>query len=161
MEDATSNRGFADRHKKLVALSFIVLVGFGLIYLVLPRVVSFLPLPAENPSYSFTVWIAPEEEEFWLHLDIYGSEYDAENMINRYSGHGIRVEPMDNERNDGFLYNVPENLLSVWVKIYFDEDTQEPNLIINIGIANRVTVVLEERQISMLIEPWSGNEESA
>ncbi|MDH4212923.1 MAG: hypothetical protein OEV85_03285 [Candidatus Thorarchaeota archaeon] len=130
----SSNRGWVDRHRKLVALIIIVLVGSGLINLILPRVVPFLPLPSENPSYSFTAWIAPEDQEFILHLDFYGSEQDAENKINRYFGYGIRVEPMDNERNDGYFYNLPENLLSAWVKIYFDEDTEEPRLIIDIRI---------------------------
>jgi hypothetical protein len=63
---------------------------------------------------------------------------------------------MDNERNDCHLYGIPENLLSMWVKIYFDQDTEEPHLLINIG--NKITVTLEEREISILIEPWSGGE---
>jgi hypothetical protein len=71
MEDISSNRGFADRHRKLVALFVIMLVGFGLIYLVLPRVVPLFPPPSDNPSYSLTVWISPEEEEFHLFLDFF------------------------------------------------------------------------------------------
>lgn len=159
MEDVSSNRGFADRHKKLTGLIIVVLVGFGLVYLVLPRVIPILPLSSDNPTYSLTVWIAPEDAEFILHLDFYDSEQGAENMINRYSGYGIRVAPMDNERNDGVLHSIPENLLNVWVKIYFNDETQEPHLIINISIGHRITVMLDEREISILIEPWSGEED--
>jgi hypothetical protein len=65
---------------------------------------------------------------------------------------------MDNEQNDFYLRSVPANLLSIWVKIYFNQDTEEPNLLININIGNKITVTLEEREISILIEPWSGNE---
>jgi hypothetical protein len=52
MEDVFGDEGFAHRHTKLTALIIIVLVGFGLAYLVLPRVAPFFPLPDEEPTYS-------------------------------------------------------------------------------------------------------------
>lgn len=114
--------------------------------------------PYYEPEYSLTVWIAPEEEEFILYVDIYASEQDAYSMVNRYHGLGIRVEPLDDEQNNLRLYTVPEGRLNVWVKIYFDEDTQEPFIILRLDIEQQITTTLLNREISLLLEPLQGSE---
>ena len=109
--------------------------------------------PFYEPEYSLTVWIAPEEETFILHVDIYGSEQDVYAKANRYSGLQINVEPPDNEKNDLYLYNLPENTMSIWMKIYFDDATEEPNVILRIDMGVKAIAHLSNREISILIEP--------
>ncbi|MFW9842960.1 MAG: hypothetical protein ACFFEV_00090 [Candidatus Thorarchaeota archaeon] len=110
--------------------------------------------PTYEPSHNMTVWIQPDDEEFFLHLDFYGSEDDLYAKENRYCGYSIRVAPLDEERNDCHLYTIPENSLHVWVKIYFTDEIGDPFIVQRIEIGQRITTQLLGREISILIEPY-------
>ena len=164
MEESTSQTGFTNRHKKLIAIVIVLIMGPPLavnainnanrIYLENNPELD----PFYEPEYSLTVWIAPETEEFWLHLDFYGSEQDAYSKVNRFEGHGIRVEPLDDEENDSHLWAVPVDIVSVWVKIYFDQETEEPFIILRIDLHQQKNATLQGHEISILIEPLIGED---
>ncbi|MGY5881293.1 MAG: hypothetical protein RTV31_13655 [Candidatus Thorarchaeota archaeon] len=165
MEDSQGKRGWIARNRKPIAVIILLII--------IPQFVVYsINLanrmyrdahpeldPYYEPEYNLTVWIAPEDEEFTLHVDIYASEQDAYSRVNRYHGYGIRVEPLDDEKNDLHLYTVPEGLLNVWVKIYFNYDTQEPFIILRLDIEQKITTTLVGREISLLMEPLLGDEE--
>ena len=109
--------------------------------------------PWYEPEYNLTVWIAPEQEEFHLHLDFYDSEQDAYSKTNPYHRIGIRVEPGDDERNDLNLFTVPVGKSYLWVKIYFDQYTEEPYIIVRIDVGLKFTGVLLDREVSIFIKP--------
>lgn len=164
MGEALPETSWFHRNRKPIAAAILIILGPPIALQVI-NAISFYTINPNldgytEPRHSLTVWILPGDEEFHLHLDFYGSEQGVyiSDKSDRYVGVSIRVEPLDDEKNNILLYRLPENTMSVWVKIYFDEDTEEPNLIINIGIGNKITVILEEHEISILIEPWSGDE---
>ena len=110
--------------------------------------------PYYEPEYNVTVWIAPEEEEFFLHTDFYGSESDLYAGLNRLSGHGIRVAPYDDVDNWFHLYTAPENMNHFWVKIYFEQDPDAPFIVERVDLGMKMTTQLLGREISILIEPY-------
>ena len=112
--------------------------------------------PMYEPSYNLTVWIAPEDEEFALHLDFYSSEQDAYSKTNRYEGHGFTVEPLNDDEYFGPMYMIPENIVSIWVKLYFNEETEEPFIILRVELLQKITTSLLSREISILVEPLYG-----
>jgi hypothetical protein len=164
MEELPTKNSRLYRNRKLIAVAILLILGPPIALQVINAISSYATNPNfdgyTEPRYSLTVWILPGDEEFHLHLDFYGSEQGAyiSDESDRYVGLSIRVEPLDNEKNNVLLYRLPENTMSVWVKIYFNEYTEEPNLLININIGNKITLSLEEHEISILIEPWSGDE---
>ena len=155
MEESQESRGWFYNNRKVVAGLIIIIISFQVTTIFLQ--ITNPPLPDNGvPNYSLTVWILPEEEEFYLHLDFYISEHYAADGIDRLSGYTIRVSPGDNEQNDAVLYGVPEGLSRVWVKIYFDEETQEPFIIHRLDLGQKITTTLLGRDISILWEPWFG-----
>jgi len=164
MEEVPTKNGWLHRNRKLIAIAILLILGPPIALQVINAISFYTTNPNfdgyTEPRHSLTVWIFPGDEEFHLHLDFYGSEQGAyiSDEADRYVGLSIRVEPLDDEKNNVLLYRLPENTMSVWTKIYFDEDTEEPNLIIDISIGNKITVMLEGREISILIEPWSGDD---
>ncbi len=162
MEEIPVNRGWLHRNRKPIAVVILLI-------LIPPITVSTINVmyniylsnnpeldPCYEISHSLTVWIAPGEEEFHLYLDFYGSEQDVYSEDNRYSGLSIRVQPLDDEENNIYLYTIPESLLSVWVKIYFDQGTKEPCIILRIDLGQKITTTLIGREISILVEPYQG-----
>lgn len=164
MEDSQDRRGWISRNRRpiaaiilLIVIPQLVIYGINLAYWIYMDANPELD-PMYEPEFTLTVWITPEEEEFTLHLDIYPSEQDAYSMVNRYHGLGIRVEQFDDEQNDLHLYTVPVDSLYIWVKIYFNEDTQEPFIILRLDIIQRLTTSLLGREISLLLEPLESTE---
>jgi hypothetical protein len=164
MEDSQSKSGWISRNRKPIAAIILLIIvpqiAISTINLAYWAYLDANPEldPTYEPEYTLTVWIAPEEEEFTLYVDIYASEQDAYSMVNRYEGHGIRVEQFDDEQNNLLFYAVPVGRLNVWVKIYFDEDTQDPFIILRLDIEQTITTTLLSREISLLLEPLQGDE---
>lgn len=160
MEEAPVNMGWFHRNRKpLAVVILLILIPPITVYTINAMYNIYLDNnPELDPTYeishSLTVWIAPREEEFHLHLDFYGSEQDVYSEINRYSGLSIRVQPLDDEEKKIYLYTIPESLLSVWVKIYFDQSTKEPCIILRIDLGQKITTTLIGREISILVEPY-------
>jgi hypothetical protein len=155
MEDSQESRGWIYRNRKLVAGLMVIFVLFQVTTVVI-NIVNPRDTNDWIPDYSLTVWILPDLEEFHLHLDFYSSEQNAYQKIDRFFGRSIRVEPLDDEKNVGPVYFLPENLLSVWVKIYFDQDTEEPFIIMHLELQQKITTTLLGREISILWEPYHG-----
>jgi hypothetical protein len=161
MEEMPTKKGWLCRNRKLIAVIILLIIVPQLIVYAIDLANQIYRQehpeldPFYEPEYSLTVWIAPEEETFTLHLDFYGSEQDAYAMTDWYSRDGIVVEPQDNEKNDLCLYTLPENTMSVWVKVYFDDATEEPNVILRVDMRAKAIVHLLGREISILIEPLS------
>ncbi len=159
VEEAPAGRGWLHKNRRLIAVIILLLlippVTVYAINLIDRIILENNPEldPTYDWEYSLTVWIAPEEEEFFLHVDFYDSEQDASSKVNRHEGIGIRVEPYENEENNLYLYAVPEDRLSLWVKIYFNEHTQEPNIIVRIDMGIKLTRHLLGREITILMEP--------
>ena len=159
MEEAPAKRRWFHRNRRPIAvIILLILIPPTTVYAI--NLINQIILennpeldPFYEPEYNLTVWIAAEETEFHLHLDFYGSEQDLYSEVNRFSGFSIRVEPYDNEENNLYLYTIPRNQLSIWVKIYFDEDTEEPNIIVEIEMGKKLTTQLLGREISILVEP--------
>ena len=161
MEQGQTRREWLHGSRKIVAV-IVLLIVVPQIVVYAVNVVSWINLennpeldPFYEPEYNLTVWIAPEEEEFILHVDFYDSEQDALSKVNRHDGIGIRVAPSDNVKNNLNLFTVPENRLSLWVKIYFDQHTEEPNIIVRVEMGIKVTTHLLAREISILVEPMA------
>ena len=112
--------------------------------------------PTYEPSHNMTVWIKPESEEFTLHLDFYGSEDDSYAEVNRYIGSGIRVEPGDAERHDHLLYAIPDDILSVWVRIYYTRDEGDPFVVHRLEIGHTFQTEFLGREFSILLVPYHG-----
>lgn len=110
--------------------------------------------PLYKPSHNMTVWIQPDDEEFHLHLDFYGSEDDLYAEVNRFSGYTIRVEPFDDEKNDCLLYTIPDDALYVWVRIYFTNEEGDPFLVQRLEMGRKITTELLSREISILLVPY-------
>jgi hypothetical protein len=164
MEDSQNQRGWISRNRRPIA-AIILLIVIPQLTINVANLAYWAYMDANpeldpyyEPEYSLTVWITPEEEEFILHVDIYATEQDAYSMVNRYHGLGIRVEPTDDEQNDLHLYTVPEGRSNVWVKIYFNEATQEPFIIFRLDIEQQTTTTLLGREISLLLEPLESTE---
>ncbi len=158
MEDSQAKRGWISKNRKsIAAIILLIMIPQFVVYTInlannIYRDAHPELDPYYEPEYNLTVWIAPEDEEFILHVDIYASEQDAYSRVNRYHGLEIRVEPFDNEKNDFHLYTVPEGLSNVWVKVYFDYDTQEPFIILRLDMGQQLTTTLLNREISLLLE---------
>ncbi|MGY5859611.1 MAG: hypothetical protein RTU63_09585 [Candidatus Thorarchaeota archaeon] len=159
MDESPSKKGFSDKHKKLIAIFTVLIIGPPLVVNVINNANRMYLEnnpeldPFYEPEYSLTIWIAPETEEFYLHLDFYGSEQDAYSKANRFEGHGIPVRPLDDEENNSHLWAVPVDIVSLWVKIYFNQETEEPFVILRIDFHQMKTTTLQGREISILIEP--------
>ncbi len=110
--------------------------------------------PTYSPSHNLTVWIAPDDEEFHLHIDFYGSESNLYAGVNRFCGLGIRVEPFDDEVNHIHLYTLPEDIVHVWIKVYFEQDLDAPFVVERVDLGMKMTTQLLGREISILIEPY-------
>ncbi|MCK5266276.1 MAG: hypothetical protein KAR03_11775 [Candidatus Thorarchaeota archaeon] len=52
-----------------------------------------------------------------------------------------------------FLFTISEDWLNLWMKIYFDELTEEPNIIVRMEIGETTIIHLLNREISILVEP--------
>ncbi len=52
-----------------------------------------------------------------------------------------------------FLSTISEDSLNLWMKIYFDELTEEPNIIVRMEIGETTIIHLLNREISILVEP--------
>ena len=52
-----------------------------------------------------------------------------------------------------FLYTISEDRLNLWMKIYFDELTEEPNIVVRMEIGETTIIHLLNREISILVEP--------
>ena len=161
MEDATVTKGRLRKNRKPIAVAILlILIPLGTIVsinVMYDIIRSNEPDPYSDISHSVTIWITPEEEEFRLHVDFYGSEQDAYSKTNRYSGVHLTVEPLDDDEYTIYLWTIPEDLSRVWVKIYFDLVTEEPNIIGDIEIGKITTAQLLNREISFLMEPWLDN----
>ena len=149
MEPSLDRRGLVYRHRKLIAGSVIMFISLLLISSS-PFIINQL-IQVAAPAHSITVWISPVEEEFFLNLDFYGSEQDAQERGETLFSYGFRVEHSIHEQNRGFLINIPRNLLNMWVKIYFDEFAETHCNIHSIGIGHTVTSTLLDIEISILI----------
>ena len=152
MEESPDKRSYKELIACIVVVS-IILVSFQVVNLLNNQT---LLHANEEISHSLTVWIAPGEEEFHLHLDFYGSENDAYSKTNSFSRLSIRVEPLDAEENQVYLHTIPENLLFVWVKIYINQETEEPNVILNLELGVKANTDLQGHEIGVLLEPWIG-----
>jgi hypothetical protein len=104
-------------------------------------------------SYSVTIWIAPEEEEFAVHLEFYGTQQFAQEQVNKLQGIEFDVQSTDDEEHTFALINLPEGFSGFWVRIYFDSQ-DEPFTILNAGIGFITTTSLLGREISIQIEPF-------
>ena len=103
-------------------------------------------------SHTLTVWITPGDEEFHLHLEFYGSEQDAHSETNRFVATAIGVQPLSAEEKQIALISIPEDLFIVWVKIYFNQETEEPNVILNLELGIKATTDLQGHEIGLLLE---------
>lgn len=161
MEDTTVTKGRLRKNKKPIAVVILlILIPTGTIVsinVMYDIIRSNEPEPYSDISHSVTIWIAPEEEEFRLHVDFYGSEQDAYSKTNRYISAHLTVEPLDDDEITIYLWQIPEDITRVWVKIYFDLATEEPNIIGDIEIGKMTTAQLLNREISFLMEPWLDN----
>lgn len=52
-----------------------------------------------------------------------------------------------------FLYTISEDWLNLWMKIYFDELTEEPNIVVRMEIGETTIIHLLNRENSILVEP--------
>ncbi len=52
-----------------------------------------------------------------------------------------------------FLFTISEDRLNLWMKIYFDELTEEPNIIVRIEVGETIIIHLLNREISIFVEP--------
>ncbi|MGY5871978.1 MAG: hypothetical protein RTV72_07040 [Candidatus Thorarchaeota archaeon] len=52
-----------------------------------------------------------------------------------------------------FLYTISEDRLNLWMKIYFDELTEEPNIVVRMEIGETTIIHLLNRENSILVEP--------
>ena len=52
-----------------------------------------------------------------------------------------------------FLFTISEDWLNLWMKLYFDELTEEPNIIVRMEIGETTIIHLLNREISILVEP--------
>jgi hypothetical protein len=159
MEDSQEKRGWISRNRKPIAAIILLLMipqlAINVINLAYWSYLDANPEldPTYEPEYTLTVWIAPEEEEFTLYTDFYPSEQDAYSKVNRYEGNGVHVEQVDDEEHSTLIYAVPVGRLYIWVKLYFNEDTQEPFIILRLDIEQTTTTTLLGREISLLLEP--------
>jgi hypothetical protein len=64
------------------------------------------------------------------------------------------VEPLDDEENWFHLYTPPENMVTFWVKIYFEQDPDAPFVVERVDLGMKMTTQLLNREISILIEPY-------
>ena len=112
--------------------------------------------PTYEPSHNMTVWITPESEEFTLHLDFYGSEDDSYSEENRYIGSGITVRPGDAERHDRVLYAIPDDILYVWVRMYYTEEEGDSFVVHRLEMGHTLSTQFLSREFSILLVPYHG-----
>lgn len=135
-------------HRKLIVGSIIVFISFLMINS--PAISNQInPLQA----HSMTLGISPVEEEFVLNVDFYYSEHDAIERENNWFGAGFRVEPSNHIQTKSMSCDIRKNQLFIWVKIYFDEISESPCNILQIGKGQIVTSTLLGIEISIIIEP--------
>ena len=155
MEEVSVKKGRLYRNRKPIAIVIlIILVPLVSIYAINTIILDNNPEPYADISHSLTIWITPEEEEFTLYVDFYGSEQDAYSETNRYSGVQLSVNPVNDGEYQILLWTIPEDILKVWVKIYFDGAAEEPNIIGDIEMGKTTMFQLLGREISFLMEPW-------
>lgn len=162
MEETPPKRDWFHRNRKLVAVAILLVLGPPIAIRMINDISFYMINPNldgyTEPKHTLTVWILPSNEEFHLHLDFYSSEQDAyiSESENRIIGCALRVEPLDDEENNILLYRLPENSMSVWVKIYLDNETQDPNIILELELGRKVTTYLVGHEISLLLEIYQG-----
>ncbi|MHA1614134.1 MAG: hypothetical protein ACTSYJ_04770 [Candidatus Thorarchaeota archaeon] len=154
MEESLDKRELIYRHRKQIALIVIM-------FIVVPLAISFPYLFDDGDSeydisYTLIVWILPLEEEFNLHLSFYISEQNAEEQVNSLIGTSIEIQPLDDEEHTIYLINLPDHLLSVWVRICFGTHDDEPYIVLSTDIGQKKTSTLLNREISILVEPYLG-----
>ena len=154
MEDSLDKRGLIHRHRKQIALIVIM-------FIFVPLAISIPNLYDDRDfeydiSYSLTVWILPQEEEFNLHLSFYISEQNAEEQDNSLIETSIEIQLLDDEEHTIYLINLPDHLSRVWVRICFDKQDDEPYIVLTTDIGQKKTSMLLNRRISILMEPYLG-----
>ena len=102
--------------------------------------------------YSITIWISPLDEEFTLNLDLYGTQQNAEEQVNRIQGLGVSIRPLSDEERTLYLSTIPKGFSGFWIRICFDSHDGEPFTVLNTSIGNKATTTLLGREISVLIE---------
>lgn len=162
MEDIAEHRHWIDRNKRPIIV-FMLLILIPIATVRISNWFYWYQLeqhpeldPTYEPSHNITVWILPDDEEFHLHLDFYGSEDDLYGEENRYIGTAIRVEPFDAEKHDSILYAIPDATLYVWVRIYFTDDEGDPFIVERVEIGRKLTTQFLNHEISILLVPYQG-----
>jgi hypothetical protein len=154
MEEIPAKGGWLYRNRKPMAVIIIMAIVFPFAI-----VISNLSYDSDTEyelSYSLTVWILPLEEEFAVHLDIYSSQLNAVEQVNKFQGIQFEVQPSDEEEHNFFLVNLPDDLLGFSVRISFDSQDDKPFTILKVDIGQKATTSLLGREISMRIQPYLG-----
>jgi hypothetical protein len=156
MEETQAKGEWLHRNRKSVAMISIMFIVFPFV-IVVYNITYNISNNSETDyelSHSLTVWIAPLEEEFAMHLDFYSSQQNAEEQVDRLLGTAFEVQPSDDEEHNLFLINLPEDSLGFWVRICFDSHDNEPFTILNVDIGRKETTSLLGRQFSILIQRY-------
>lgn len=159
MDEAPVNRGYLHEHRKTIAVVILLILIPGITVYTIGIMLdnNAEPEPYDEISHLLTVWIAPEDDEFELRLDFYGSEQDASSEANRYSYLIFSVVPASDEEHRFGLFKLPKTLPSVWVKMRFGSSTEEPSVTIRADMGTKTSTQLLGRGISIILEPWQGS----
>ncbi len=154
MEDSEIKRELFYRDRKRITCIVIMIIVFQLV-IIIPNL-SYDSNSEYEISHSLTVWILPLEEEFWLHLNFYSSHQDAAEAVSSWAGVSMLVQPSADEEHTRNMTIMDENLLSVWMRIWFDDDYEETFTVLRIDFGQKKNTTLLDREISILIQPYLG-----
>lgn len=154
MEELPEKKGLVHKNRKPIAV-IVFMVFVVPLAIIIPNL-SNDSLSELEPSHILTVWILPEEEEFQLHFGFYVSEQYAEEQVNSLVETSIGIQSLDDDEHFLHLINIPENLLSVWVRLCFDTYDDAPYTVLRIDIGQTKTITLVGREISILVQPYLG-----
>ena len=154
MEDSEVKTELFYRDRKRISAIVITIIVFQLV-IIIPNL-SFNNDSEDEISHTLTVWILPLEEVFTLHLDFHSSQQGAAEGVNNWAGVSMQVRPSSNEEHTTNMSNIDENLLSVWMRIWFDDDYEETFTVLRIDFGQKKNTTLLDREISILLQPYLG-----
>ena len=154
MEDSQIKRELFYRDRKRITCIVIMIIVFQLV-IIIPNF-SIDSNSEDEIIYSLTVWILPLEEEFALHLNFYDSQQDATEGVSNWAGATMKVQPGADEEHTIYLSNFPEDLLSVWMRIFFNTHDGAPYIALEIDLGQKKNTTLLDREISILMQPYLG-----
>lgn len=89
----------------------------------------------------------------FINFHFYNSETDILTGGSSFYGLGCRLDPSDSIQEFRFSIEIPWNIQSMWVKVYFDQPFGEPPSVIrSISIGQGISFELLGIEISLIIE---------